>query len=522
MKEEQKWMVILNRRSTIFFHNLAVKGQDRKYYKEMYDFDFEIQNFKYVAGEITIGLSDLAELGRLLGQRIGRHPESLDEFMQRGYKQCDHLLKISEEISALKNLEKMSNQELLGWYNRYIEEVLRMMPSLIATSTIERILEEKIKTGLKEIFEELSKKESPEAYLGDFIFTKKDNFVVQELDELMGIGAEIQKDPNILNIFKTSTPEDIQKQLKKENKELASKIKDHAQKFGFLNMYCYEGKPMTVEELIVRLKELLTEDCAKKLKEAQRAKQIVQKRYNELIGELGISDELLRYIEYTQEYLYFRLYRLDVLMIAGCYVRDFMEEIADRIGISYDDIIHLWHEEVRDFLETGQLPDISKIKERKENYATLLVDGKFKILSGKDLEDFILQERKPEVELEKPIIELEGATACYGKHKGTVKIVLTSEDIHKVKEGDVLVSTMTNPYYVSAMIRAKAIVCDEGGILSHAAIVSRELGIPCVIGTKIATKVFKDDDLVNVDASEKKGIVRIITNTNKEKVDTNE
>ena len=69
---------------------------------------------------------------------------------------------------------------------------------------------------------------------------------------------------------------------------------------------------------------------------------------------------------------------------------------------------------------------------------------------------------------------------------------------------------MTNPYYVPAIIRAKAIVCDEGGILSHAAIVSRELGIPCVIGTKIATKVLEDGDLIEVNASGTKGIVKIL------------
>ena len=60
------------------------------------------------------------------------------------------------------------------------------------------------------------------------------------------------------------------------------------------------------------------------------------------------------------------------------------------------------------------------------------------------------------------------------------------------------------------MKKAAAIVTDEGGITSHAAIVSRELGIPCVIGTKFATKVFKDGDLIEVDAD--KGIVRKIKN----------
>ena len=60
---------------------------------------------------------------------------------------------------------------------------------------------------------------------------------------------------------------------------------------------------------------------------------------------------------------------------------------------------------------------------------------------------------------------------------------------------------MTRPELVPAMKKAAAIVTDEGGLTSHAAIVSRELGIPCVVGTKISTKIFKDGDLVEVNAN---------------------
>ena len=80
----------------------------------------------------------------------------------------------------------------------------------------------------------------------------------------------------------------------------------------------------------------------------------------------------------------------------------------------------------------------------------------------------------------------------------------------RVKQGDILAASMTTPDYVSAMKKAKAIITDEGGITCHAAIVSRELGIPCVIGTKIATKALKDGDVVEVDAD--KGVVKILKN----------
>jgi pyruvate,water dikinase len=75
-----------------------------------------------------------------------------------------------------------------------------------------------------------------------------------------------------------------------------------------------------------------------------------------------------------------------------------------------------------------------------------------------------------------------------------------------MKKGDILVTSMTTPDYVPAMEKALAFVTDEGGLSCHAAIVAREMKKPCIIGTKIATKVLKDNDLVEVDAN--KGIIK--------------
>ncbi|MDK2794850.1 MAG: pyruvate, water dikinase, partial [Archaeoglobaceae archaeon] len=102
-------------------------------------------------------------------------------------------------------------------------------------------------------------------------------------------------------------------------------------------------------------------------------------------------------------------------------------------------------------------------------------------------------------------ILLKGLGASPGIAVGEVKIVGSEKDISKVKEGDVLVAVMTTPDMVPAMKKASAIVTDEGGMTCHAAIVSRELGVPAVVGTKKATKVLKDGMLVTVDGE--KGIV---------------
>jgi phosphohistidine swiveling domain-containing protein len=104
------------------------------------------------------------------------------------------------------------------------------------------------------------------------------------------------------------------------------------------------------------------------------------------------------------------------------------------------------------------------------------------------------------------ITELKGNVAQTGLVKGTVKIVMSVKDLNKVKKGDILVTYMTSPNFLTAMKLAAAFVTNEGGLTCHAAIVAREMGKPCIIGTKIATKVFKDGDMVEMDAN--KGIVR--------------
>jgi len=100
---------------------------------------------------------------------------------------------------------------------------------------------------------------------------------------------------------------------------------------------------------------------------------------------------------------------------------------------------------------------------------------------------------------------LTGAPASPGIATGHVRILKSAKEIDKVKSGDILVSEMTSPDFVPAMRKASAIVTDQGGQTSHAAIVSRELGVPCVVGTKEATTKLKDNLLVTVDGS--KGLV---------------
>jgi pyruvate,water dikinase len=148
------------------------------------------------------------------------------------------------------------------------------------------------------------------------------------------------------------------------------------------------------------------------------------------------------------------------------------------------------------------------IKQRKKGFAWYHYGKTNVIYTGKDIKK-IKKRFKNQLEISlKDTKELTGQSAYLGKRVGTARIILSPQQIKKMKPNDILVTSMTTSVFMPALKQAAACVTDEGGILCHAAIVSRELKIPCLIGTKIATKVLKDGDRVEVDAN--KGIVKIL------------
>jgi pyruvate,water dikinase len=85
-----------------------------------------------------------------------------------------------------------------------------------------------------------------------------------------------------------------------------------------------------------------------------------------------------------------------------------------------------------------------------------------------------------------------------GNVKGKVRVLMSSQNVSAIKKGEILVAPMTSPEYIIAMRKAKAIITDVGGLMSHAAVISRELDIPCIVGTKYATQLLKTGDVVEL------------------------
>ena len=218
-------------------------------------------------------------------------------------------------------------------------------------------------------------------------------------------------------------------------------------------------------------------------------------KYKNLIKELGESRFILRREGMPLFYTLFGV---------------LLKEAARRLNLKMPDLFFYTHNEMVKLFK-GRRVRKGIVERRKKGYALISFQNKKTLLTGGKFKKLY-----KEIVLTKPkLSQLIGRIAMKGKARGKVRVILhnkriITQDVARFKKGEILVTEMTRPDTALACRRAAAIVTDEGGITSHAAIISRELKIPCIIGTKIATKVLKDGDLVDVDA--KKGIVRKIKN----------
>lgn len=183
------------------------------------------------------------------------------------------------------------------------------------------------------------------------------------------------------------------------------------------------------------------------------------------------------------------------------HLMSFIEFVAKKNNISAEIVSSLREKEFVDAMN-GKPIDIDLAKERMKGCALVKRNNTWHFDSGDKYLDLKKEIKKTQSK------DISGNTAFPGKVKGKVVVYQSWTDTIELNEGDILVTGMTNPLMVPFIKKAGAIVTDEGGIICHAAIISREMKKPCITGTKNATQLLKDGDFVEVDAN--KGIVRII------------
>lgn len=185
-------------------------------------------------------------------------------------------------------------------------------------------------------------------------------------------------------------------------------------------------------------------------------------------------------------------------------LKKIVNQISKNIKVKEEDIYYLFPEELDVLIKKKG----KEIQQRKKLCVTTNVLGNYSIFIGKKAQQLLEEYLPKPKQTKKKKNVLKGLTASAGKVKGKVKIILLRKQFKDFKQGEILVAFQTMINFVPIMKKAKAILTEYGGITSHAAIVSRELKKPCIVGVANITSTLKNGDYIEVDAN--KGIVKIL------------
>ncbi len=320
----------------------------------------------------------------------------------------------------------------------------------------------------------------------------------EQHERLLAIAIEIENDDFHKQLFLHQPAEVVEAEMRGKVKDMLLAYYGEYSPISAL----WVGEKAPVRHYITELSDYLKsgKSPAEELEGIENDLKVRALEKADLEEKIGVDGKHKRLFHVFGQFMLTKVYRRYRQLRAVYALRAVFKEIAKRKGITLDAARTMLPIEYEALL-TGSF-DLEKLQSRGE-FVLYSEEGRDLLVTGEDAK---LLAATAVVKVDSNISELHGQCACLGKAIGRVKIVLSPADLPKMQQGDILVAIATNPDVVPAMKKAGAIVTEQGGVTSHAAIVSRELGVPCVIGTKIATKVLKDGDLVEVDAV--KGIVR--------------
>lgn len=385
---------------------------------------------------------------------------NLSEYEKQFNKDGLKYLSFAKKISVLK-FKKLSNKELKKLYTDYQEKLFRYSIFAWTSFILNNYISERAKSILDVYIKKYKKKSQAQDIYNSLFKPEKLAAVLQLQYEVSKYHGKLSM--NILN-----------------------KLYENYKWLSCLDLH---NKPWTKKEFAEHIKTF----------KSSKSEEVIP--FSSLIKEFKISNKDLDYLQMAKRFVYVKDARDDFRRQGVFYALPLFREIAKRMKIKSEDISYLQQSEIEAFLD-GKY-DISQkiIKERKKGFVLYLSNNNELIcLQGDEIQGALSQFKLFFEERNDKFIQ--GTVAFKGKVSGKVAIVRGIKDLDKVKIGYILVAVTTHPDYVPAMRKSAAIVTDEGGITSHAAIIAREFGIPCIVGTQRATKILHDGDLVEVNAEE--------------------
>jgi phosphohistidine swiveling domain-containing protein len=412
--------------------------------------------------------------------KLLKNREFLKTFHSQAKNKLEQILLSVRTRLCNKDLSILSNQQLLNIYQNFI--LPNQTQFYIRMWTVFNIAE-----PLGEVLvSELSKilpKDQINASMVTLSFPIQPNDVVNERIEILKIALNKRK---------------------YLDSELSRRLYKHYLRFRHIPMFDFDHEPYFLAHFQQQFNLIKNpkKELSALLSQFKTHNQLRQK----FLKSIKINAYLKLLIRFTEENVFLRDYRDMLRQKLNMELNKLYREIGKRRGLDVAQVAVLTNSEIVSFLRSGRQFPRMEIMKRARAFLLIQKGSKVQMFSGSEA----IKKAKKElgVGLIKKADSCQGLVGSPGLVRGRARIILTNRDLIKVKTGDIMIAAMTRQDYTTGMRLAKAIVTDEGGMVCHAAITARELGKPCVVGTKVATQIFKDGDLIEVDAN--KGVIKLL------------
>ncbi len=453
---------------------------------------FHLSRYRFIGRVHEIGAADLDELAAALSSRIAEEGLSYFEWYEDTCRRYNSILfKTAQDQMALPKATTL--QELSNRLACYFTAARDCMPYMLSILPVQDILAAQLGDAVKPLLS--GSRLSQNTALALMSQSASPTALEEESRCTAALAREARSDPRLLAAFDADNPVVL---LSQEHTQFFQKLVQHCDRYGWLRTFTYRNRPFGAPDLIARIRDRnWRETSIRAARTAAQAEDESMRQVAELQGNLDSQGTCL--LELARRYAALRFDRIDVHSRSAACISPLLEQAAAAVGLSYDLLAYLTDREILEALREGSAATRSIAEGRRTNGfdVTLMPSGKATVSSPTML--------RPSSAPRKPT--LQGSSACLGEWTGRVRIVRSASDCASFERGDVLVCPMTTPEFMVAIERAGAIVTDEGGLLCHAAIISRELGIPCVVGTELASHVLRSGESVSVCARPDKGVV---------------
>lgn len=500
------WTTALLRRHTPLFLSFVASGQTPERILQETGLPINLHHIRRQGTALQYSQEELANARGVIHQKVLESGLGFfDDFSRQCLASCNLLVHSAETAGNQPLPEPDDHKALEAVLRPYFSAAVALASFLIMMILVQFELEAYLEDFVTE--RTAGDGDGRETVLGALKMATESTPEVLNLVSLLDLGRHVQSRVTSYKDWIAADPANLLARIATQYPDIWERVRDYERDYGWMGRMYYAGNAISAPDIVLRLQNILRYDCAERLSgiRARREEHLAERsraiaRLDDPQAQL-LADIVARYMRLRSE-------RLDAYFIAHEQVVNTLDAAGHALGLNQPrDVIYLDWREITSALrgESHSAGLRATASARQDGFEFSAIDGITTWIAppGSAHTAALAQQATSGDDL------LVGVTANKGHVRGVVRLILSDQDMLDMKPGEILVTTMTTPSLMLAVEKAAGIVTDEGGMLCHAAIVSREFDIPCVIGTTDATRRLRTGDTIDMMAEE--GRVKVVS-----------